>query len=466
MRRLWVWLTASFVLITLIGITLASLLAAWRIDRAFRRFVLQTEAGIGSTLSARLANYYARVGSWEGVERVLRPPMGMGMGPMMHRPGILLADAEGYILFDSSRHRQGKRMNLFERWSATPILVGGRVVGYVDVVLPQPPMRLPATARAFLGGLRRALWQAGLIAGLLGVFLGLLLSRTLAAPLARLTAAARAVAAGDLSQRVPETGPEEVAELGRAFNQMTAALGRAEELRRNMVIDIAHELRTPLTVIQGGLQAILDGVYPLRIEEIAAIYDETRLLSRLIDDLRELAQAEAGQLTLERRPVPIADLVQAAIAGFAPVAEERGIRLEAQIPSELPPVDVDPDRIHQVLRNLVVNALRHTPPGGRIQISAEAAPSGFITLRVRDTGSGIAPEDLPYVFERFWRADRSRARESGGAGLGLAIARHLVEAHGGRIGVESRPGQGATFWFTLPVAVEKAKPSERADANE
>ncbi len=456
MRRLWVWLTASFIVVTLVGIVLVAVLTSYQASEAFRRYVFQSEVSGGGGLVAKLAEYYASTGSWEGVDRIAEdlfttPGAGKGYG-FMHRgvPRFVIADAQGDIVFDSAHRRVGQQLSTTERQFAVPIEVDGQVVGYLDMATPGPAMRLSPPAMRFLDNLRRALWQAGLAAGILGLILGLMLSRVLSAPLARLTAAARAIASGDLSQRVPESGPEEVAELGRAFNQMAEALARAEELRRNLVADIAHELRTPLTVIQGNLRAILDGVFPLEAQEIATIYDETRLLSRLVNDLRELAQAEAGQLNLERRPVDAAELIQAAVSSFGPVASDRGIHLEAELPPDLPQAHADPDRISQVLRNLVANALRHTPKGGRVTIAAEAGPTGFITIRVRDTGSGIAPEDLPYVFERFWRADRSRARDSGGAGLGLAIARHLVEAHGGEIGVESQEGQGTTFWFTLP----------------
>ncbi|MCS7221670.1 MAG: ATP-binding protein [Anaerolineae bacterium] len=463
MRRLWVWLTASFVAVTLIGVTLVAVLAARQADLAFRQYALQAEMGIGEALAAKLAEYYTRAGGWRGIEQLstlTEPDEGL-MSPGMRRmrrgmhvrePGIIVANANGRIVFDSARQRLGGRLTPVEQRFATPIEVDGQTVGYVFAAMPSRMVVLSPPAMSFLESLRRAIWQAGLIAGALSIALGLILSRALAAPLAHLTAAVRGVAAGDLSQRVPEQGPEEVAELGRAFNQMTEALARAEELRRNLVADVAHELRTPLTVIQGNLRAILDGVYPLEASEIATIYDETRLLSRLVDDLRELAQAEAGQLPLERRPVDMGELIQTAITGFGPVASEHQVTLTAEVAPDLPMVHVDPDRISQVLRNLLSNALRHTPSGGQVTVMAQAGPEGFITLRVQDTGSGIALEDLPHVFERFWRADRSRARRTGGTGLGLAIARHLVEIHGGKIGVESRPGQGATFWFTLPVA--------------
>ncbi|HEY66317.1 MAG TPA: HAMP domain-containing protein [Caldilineae bacterium] len=460
MRRLWVWLSASFVAVTLAGVALVMVLSGYQASQAFRHYVLQVEAGMEDTLISQLIDHYKRTGSWDGVEEMFEsarvlPGGGRGRG-FMYRGGakLFLADAEGRIVFSGARRPMGEVISSSERRLAIPIEVDGQIVGYLGVVPPGSGIHLPAPAATFLSNLRRAIWQAGLTASLLGIVLGLVLSRVLSAPLARLTAAARAVAAGDLSQRVPERGPEEVAELGRAFNQMIEALARAEELRRNLVADVAHELRTPLTVIQGNLRAILDGVFPLEAREIATIYDETRLLSRLVDDLRELAQAEAGQLPLERRPVALDELIDAAVSGFMPVATEQQVSLMADIAPGLPSVYVDPDRISQVLRNLIGNALRHTPSGGQVTIRARAESSEFVMVSVEDTGSGIAPEDLPYVFERFWRADRSRARDSGGAGLGLAIARHLVEAHGGRIGVESRAGEGAKFWFTLPVAAE------------
>ncbi len=468
MRRLWVWLTVSFVAVTLIGVSLVGALTAARADVAFRRYAFQAELGVGDQLAAELADHYQQMGGWSGVGAVfddanpMRARMGMRrMHGAMRQDGagLMVADKDGRIVYSSAPPRPGNRLTAEEQRNALPILADGQVAGYLYVFAP--PSRnviLSAPAASFLQGLRRSIWQAGLIAGGLGILLGLILSRVLSAPLAHLTAAARAVSAGDLTQRVPESGPEEVAELGCAFNQMTTALAQAEQLRRNLIADIAHELRTPLTVIQGNLQAILDGVFPLETAEIATIYDETRLLSRLVDDLRELAQAEAGQLPLERRAVDAAELVKAAVASFAPLAAEQQITLAVEADAPLPAVMADPDRISQVLRNLINNALRYTAAGGQVTVAAQAGPPGYVTVRVADTGSGIAPEDLPHVFDRFWRADRSRARSSGGSGLGLAIARHLIEAHGGRIGVDSELGRGATFYFTLPVAATSPRP--------
>ncbi len=207
-----------------------------------------------------------------------------------------------------------------------------------------------------------------------------------------------------------------------------------------------------MTVIQGNLHAMLDGVYPLEQAEIATIYDETRLLNRLIDDLRELALAEAGQLQLSLRAVDSAEWIQSTTAHFNAAADSQGIKLVLDLPAALPQIRADPDRLAQVLRNLISNALRYTPQEGQVKVTASVAQPDFLKVSVSDTGTGIAAEDLPQVFDRFYRGDKSRSRSSGGTGLGLAIARTIVEAMGGRIGVESAAGQGSRFWFTVPLA--------------
>jgi two-component system OmpR family sensor kinase/two-component system sensor histidine kinase BaeS len=229
-----------------------------------------------------------------------------------------------------------------------------------------------------------------------------------------------------------------------------------------MVADIAHELRTPLTVVQGNLQAILDGVYPLEMAQVANLYDETRLLTRLVDDLHDLTLAEAGQLRLERAAVNLAALARTAIGQFSPVAEANGVKLALQADEDVPEVQGDADRLAQVLskipargRNLLSNALRHTPAGGQVAVHVGRS-GGQVQLQVADTGSGIAAEDLPHVFDRFYRGDKSRSRRGGGAGLGLAIARQLITAHGGQIAVASSLGQGTTFTITLPAEMGAA----------
>jgi signal transduction histidine kinase len=253
------------------------------------------------------------------------------------------------------------------------------------------------------------------------------------------------------------TTRDEIGELGNAFNGMAASLEKAERLRREMTADIAHELRNPIAVLQGNLEAVVDGVLPPTADNLEPLLDQTHLLARLVDDLRTLALAEAGQLGLERAPTDPAALAQSVVAQFQPQAEAKGVALRLQTQAALPRVMLDPQRISQVLGNLLSNALRHTPEGGsvvcRVTGDAEAGAGrepAVVTFSVRDTGSGIPAEALPRIFERFYRADGGRSRADGGTGLGLTIARQLVEAHGGKIWAKSEPGQGTEVGFWLP----------------
>lgn len=284
-----------------------------------------------------------------------------------------------------------------------------------------------------------------------------LMLRRFGTPMAEVMAAADAVAEGDLTVRVREEVPGEMGRLARSFNRMTTELARADQQRRNLTADVAHELRTPLHIIQGNLEGILDGVYEPTHDHITATLEETRLLARLVNDLQTLSLAEAGQLPLHCGDLPADGLLEDVAASFSGQASKAGITLRVEVAPEVSGqlVHVDPDRIDQVLSNLVSNALRYTPPGGEILLRAQPLPPGKDTrpgvrLQVQDSGTGISPEDLPYIFDRFWRGDRSRSRSSGGSsGLGLAIARQLVKAHGGSISVQSEPGRWTTFSIDL-----------------
>jgi len=268
--------------------------------------------------------------------------------------------------------------------------------------------------------------------------------RRFASPVADVMEAADRVAAGDYETRVQERGPREVQRLGRAFNEMAERLGTNETRRRQLLADVAHELRTPLSVIQGTVEALIDGLYPIDEAHLSQVLGETKVMSRLLDDLQILSTAEAGALTLHREPIEPRQLIEAAVQSFTVQASENGVRLESRVADTLPEIDVDPVRIGEVLSNLLANALRHTPAGGEIVVGAAAADDG-IELSVADSGTGIEQERLPHVFDRF-----SRTPDSPGVGLGLAIAKTLVEAHGGRIRAESGP-RGTTIAFTLPV---------------
>ncbi len=314
---------------------------------------------------------------------------------------------------------------------ALTLWLGAALIGVVD---------LPQGSLAFAGGGA----VGALLVGLLGISLTVRSLRRLAAPVESLVEAAGRLEQGDYSVRVRERGPGELRALARAFNGMAERLERDSAQRRTLLADVSHELRTPLTVIQGQLEGLLDGVYPRDDERLRSLLDETEILARLVDDLRLLALAERGELQLHREPTDLAILASEVLAAHRAHAEQQAVTLDHQVPDDLPLVDVDPMRLRQVLSNLLANALRYTPAGGRIELSG-AAGAGGVTLAVTDSGSGIAPEALPHVFDRFYKSE-----DSPGSGLGLAIARNLVEAHGGQIEAESRLGQGTTLRLTLP----------------
>lgn len=273
--------------------------------------------------------------------------------------------------------------------------------------------------------------------------------RDIARPLGEVMSAADAVAEGDLTVRLPERRGE-FGKLARSFNRMVTEIAQAEEHRRSLTADVAHELRTPLHILQGNIEGLIDGVYQPTPEHLNMMLDETQLLARLIDDLRTLSLAESGHLPLHVDPVAATDLLADVATSFSGIAESQGIALHVEAGSlNGHMIPVDAMRINQVLGNLVANALRYTPEGGSVTLAGVPIDGG-VRLTIRDTGVGIAPDDLPHIFDRFWKADKSRNRESGGSGLGLAIARQLVHLHGGQISVQSEVDRGTVFTIDLP----------------
>ncbi len=308
---------------------------------------------------------------------------------------------------------------------------------------------LAAAHRALVAGLDQALWLGGGSAGLLAALGGLLLARRVARPLRALRHAAAGIAAGELAQRVPVAGEREVQDVARSFNAMAARLRESERLRRQFLAAVAHELRTPLAIVQGTLEAMVAGTIAPTPARLAALYGQSALLQRLITDLRDLALAEAGRLTLCRRPVDLAALCADAVEVLRPWIEERGV--QATVVSAGPAVvDADPDRMTQVIHNLLHNAIRFTPAGGLVRV-AVARTDGVVQLVVDDSGPGIPPERLPWVFDAFARADPA-GETGGGSGLGLTVVRHLVEAHGGQVRAENREDGGCRMVVTLPAA--------------
>jgi signal transduction histidine kinase len=340
-----------------------------------------------------------------------------------------------------------KRGVLFLRLVAVFGFIGILVLSFIALLLflVQPTTTEPAQM-LWLGGCGLAV-ALPLLASVIAVRA----FRNIATPLAEIMAAADAVAEGNLAVRVPSKGRDEFAQLGASFNRMVEELERADQQRRNLTADVAHELRTPLHIIQGNLEGIIDGVYEPTDEHISTTLEETRSLARLVEDLRTLSLAEAGQLPMTMESVDVSELLADAATTFGGQAEAGGIKLRLEITGDTSQlvVTADAGRLDQVLANLIANALRHTPPGGAITLQAQAA-GDTVRIVVRDTGEGIPPENLPYIFDRFWRGDRARSRAYGSSGLGLAIAKQLVQAQNGRIAAESQPGAGTTLTITLP----------------
>lgn len=448
----------AFLLVILVAVGTVALLSGWITEIEFRRYAL-TQSGRWERQVAELSAYYGEHGSWEGIQDVLLPTQGQGGGQGHGRDGAMgsstldfrLADPAGQIVGDTGGFPVGTASQS-ELASGIPIEVEGQAVGYLlpsSQATTQTLTTLDVELDQFLTRVRTALWVAALTATAVALVVGGLLFRSIIAPLHRLTTASQSIARGDLSTRASVQGRDEVAQLASAFNQMTDSLARAEQARRNQTADVAHELRTPLTVLRGTLEAMLDGVYPADSENLLAALAQVRTLARLIEDLRLLALADAGQLRLHTAPLDLRTLLQEITDAHQVQSQDRGVALSLEMAPTLPLVEADRDRIVQVMGNLLSNAFRYVPQGGQLTVRAMEQRQKVI-VAVADDGPGIPPEDLPHLFERFWRGDRARQRATGGSGLGLTIARSLIEAHGGSIWVESGK-EGSTFTFALPI---------------
>ncbi len=407
-----------------------------------------------------LAQYWEAQGSWVGVQQYFRPQFSLYVGGELvyqeSRMGQLLLlnrDLEVVACADESMlgrcpatdDRLGERV---ER-AGVPIVVNEERVG---TVVPLETVDLTPIEEDFLASVQRATLIGGSVALAVAAILGTMIAMQLSAPLRQLIQATDRIARGELSHRVPWRRRDETGRLALAMNHMAEVLQRSENARQQLLTDVAHELRTPLTVIQGNLEAMMDGVFPLTADSLSSVYEETLHLGSLIEELRDLTLAEGGRLRLDREPLDLGTLVQGTCEGLRPAATEQQVSLEVDAAEGIW-VLADRRRIRQVVANLLSNALRFSPEGGSITVTCYRG-DGEVEVSVADRGSGIPPEDLPHVFERFYKADASRA--DAGSGLGLAIAREIVHAHGGRIWAESELGQGTRLTFTLPLADQQA----------
>jgi len=451
MRLSLAWkLLLGYLLVVAVSITTFAVLANRSTERELRLAMGRNPEGT-IVAAEQLAAYFRGRGSFDGVDRLYAA--GQHMGGMMGRgvgvPAVV--DPQGRPLLGDIAGPQDTR-------GATPIIVDGTTVGYV--LPPAAGLALQAE-RDQVARVNRAILLAALLslgAALVGAAL---LTAGMLKPVRELTSAARALAGGDLTRRVPVRTRDEVGALSEAFNHMGESLQQAEALRRDMTADIAHELRNPLSVMQARVEAVIDGVYPPTPENLEPVLEQTRLLSRLVEDLRTLALADAGQLALAKKEISLSGVVERTVSGYRARAQASGIDLQLHLAADVR-VSADPGRIEQVIGNLLANALRHAPRGTAVDIGLKEL-NGRARLEVADRGDGIPPEALPFVFERFYRADRSRSREVGGTGLGLAISRQIVQAHGGTITAANQAEGGAAFIVELPLAVESSGTNVKSD---
>jgi len=460
LRIKWI---AALTATSLIGIALSSALVGMVTMREFDRLMIdQAQEGIVDSV----LRYYTDSGSLDGFAQAMRFPIGIDLPledtirlevdrrdlppQMLTRtalmPGIVLTDADGRVVIADSMYPIGQPLPadaaVFDRQVivSDEIVIGAiAFIGGAPTLDPREQLYITSTREALLFGALAAVGAS--------VLVGMVLSGALLRPLRALTGAARRMGAGDLVQRVEVRSRDEIGALATAFNHLSDRLAQSQALRVQMTADIAHELRSPLTVISGTLEGLRDGVLKPTPARFETLFSEAGQLGRLIDELRTLSLADAGELRLNRTGVSPVELLTSAEAAFRPGAEARGVTIDLCVPPTIADVSIDRERVSQVLANLIGNAIRYAR--ARIALSVEARDGGAL-LRVTDDGAGIASDKLPFIFERFYRADESRDDGSGGSGLGLAIARSIVTAHGGTITADSTVGVGTTIAVWLP----------------
>jgi len=451
----------SLLLVVAVSVGLTAYLTHHRTTSEFSDFISESRASYLEQTEQTLKDYYTENGSWAGVQSLIQSL------PVFVNDHLILADSSGTIIGDTNAQWLGETVQSVRLTKPTSIVVSGQEVGklyllssgmvIVQFIPPggalsgQPPS---SPEQRYLSHVNTSLLIAGVVGAAVAILLGLFLTRQFTKPIRALKKGASRIARGDLAYRVEVKSGDEFGELAKSFNSMAASLDSSEQSRRRLFADIAHELRTPLSVIEGTVDAMLDGVYEPSPDNINSIKEETDVLTRLVGELRDLTLAESGHLKLEIEPTNLAEMVQRRVSQAEVIARGKNVNLRTDIAEGLPEIEADGRRIEQVVANLLDNALNHTPSGGSVTIAASREKDGIL-VSVSDTGEGIPPEHLPYIFERFYRVDDARSRKTGGAGLGLAIAKQMVELHGGRIWVESEAGKGSKFSFTLPVTRQK-----------
>ena len=436
-------LIAAFTLVILVTIGTVFFFINQATQGEIRRFGEQVDQMRADRIGVELSHYYSRQGDWRGIQSFVE------QWGNIYGQQIILTDANGMVVADSEGALLEK---LYEPDSPGRFILSPWQASAIGTLYITPKSSTGVdfnSLQILIKTIGRFFIWGGLIAVAIALIMTFVLSRRILAPIQTLTLTARRLGQGDLSQRVEFHDKSEVGELAHAFNSMASDLERAEQLRRNITADVAHELRTPLSNIQGYLEAVQDGVIKPDGDTIHSLHEEATLLSRLVDDLQELSLAEAGELKLVCQAEDITELIKHAVAAVQAQVATKGLSISVNLPDRLPPVNIDRHRITQVLRNLLENAMAHTAEG---DINVTAAQQGsWLKISMVDTGEGIPAKALPNIFERFYRVDKSRTRATGGSGLGLTIAKRLVEAHGGKIEAQSELGKGSRFSFTVPI---------------
>ncbi len=448
MNRLWGRLALGFVIVTWVVIGVVALVVYGSVQTSFRQYVSARDAALfGSPLIEDLVTYYDTAGSWNGVQALLGQP-GHGRATGGRGAQTYIADADGLIVAATDAEWIGLTETEIGFSRMTPLMLNGVHIGNLGQQTPAY-QALDEAEHRFMTQVSQGLILAGGATTLLALGLGIALAFSLTRPLQMLATRIAQWTPATVGEQVPAEGTTEVRQLAEEFNAMSQRLAAAEQVRQQMAADVAHELRTPVTVLRGHLEAMMDGVYPLDAEHVAVAYEQTLHLSRLVDDLRLLTQAEAGRLPLALERLSPATLVALSFARFEPLAQDAGIVLESEAASDLPMIQADRARLLQVFDNLLINALRHTAADGRICLRAQTN-SGGVRFAVSNSGE-IDAETATHLFDRFWRADDARSRDAGGSGLGLAITRQIILLHGGSIHVESGTGE-TRFIIDLPAA--------------
>ncbi|MFB6291471.1 MAG: ATP-binding protein [Candidatus Bipolaricaulia bacterium] len=432
-------LLASFFLVIAIAVGTIAYIASNSAINQFDRYVSRDQAERYQRLALTFSNYYRYMGSWEDVSELTNKVS------KMYSERIVLTGPSGEVIGDTASKLEGKKIASDWARRKVTLSLGDFSIGKIYI---KSQKRSPLQ-KTFINSVNKSVLTGGIIAAIVGIVLALLFSRNILKPIRELTQATKKMQRGDLDQRVEKTSGGEIGKLGESFNELARRLKEQKTLREEMVSDVAHELRNPLSNIQGYLEGLKEEMIEPTKQVFESLHQQSLVLNRLVNDLRDVNRAKAGKLNLDRKQVVLEDIITREAKALKARAKEKGIELNQDLegPNFL---KADPKRISQVVRNLIDNAITHTPEEGEVTVKTRSS-SGEVVTTVSDDGTGIPEEDLPYIFDRFYRVDKSRSRGTGGTGLGLTIAKEIVESHGGEITAKSSKGKGSTFKFTLPL---------------